>query len=371
MTRAAQAQINLHALRHNLRRAREAAPQSRVMAMVKANGYGHGMVRVARALVDAAHVDAGAADALGVASIDEAIMLRDAGITSPITLSAGFFEPAELMLIQQHGFDVVIHHPAQLAILETTSLAVPITVWLKVDSGMHRLGFAPEKVPEIWRRLAACRSVRGPVRLMTHLASADDLASPQTQQQLACFNLAATGIAAERSIANSAAILGWPQTHDDPFAHWVRPGIMLYGVSPFINGTAADYNLKPVMTLTSQLIAINHYKKGDAIGYAASWVCPHDMPVGVVAMGYGDGYPRHAVSGTPVLVNGKRVPLIGRVSMDMLSVDLSSQPQVHIGDAVTLWGEGLPVEEVARCASTIPYQLLCGVTQRVKFVELL
>lgn len=358
MTRAAQAQINLYALRHNLQRVREVAPQSRVMAMVKANAYGHGMVRVACVLVDAG------VDALGVASIDEAMMLRDAGITAPITLLEGFFEPAELMLIQQHGFDIVIHHPAQLAILEATPLATPVTVWLKVDSGMHRLGFAAEQVSQAWHRLAACRNVRGSVRLMTHLASADDLASPQTPQQFACFNAATAEIKAGRSIANSAAILAWPQTHDE----WVRPGIMLYGASPFINDTAIAHDLKPVMTLTSKLIAINYYKKGDAIGYAASWVCPHDMPVGVVAMGYGDGYPRHAVSGTPVLVNGQRVPLIGRVSMDMFSVDLSSQPQACIGDAVTLWGDGLPVEEVARCASTISYQLLCGVTQRVKFV---
>ena len=399
MTRAAQAQINLSALQHNLKRVREVSPQCRIMAVIKANGYGHGMERVARALssldVDldscvatagilphAACMDAQVSphpcvvDAFGVASIDEAITLRDAGITAPITLLEGFFEVAELILIQQHNLDVVIHHPAQLAVLEGTLLATPITVWLKVDSGMHRLGFAPEQVLDVWHRLVACCSVRKPVRLMTHLASADDLASPQTSQQLACFNAATAEITAgrsrhpalsmhiERSIANSAAILGWPQTHDD----WVRPGIMLYGVSPFINDTATAHNLKPVMTLTSQLIAINHYKQGDAIGYAASWVCPHDMWVGVVAMGYGDGYPRHAVSGTPVLVNSKRVPLVGRVSMDMLSVDLSTQPQARIGDAVTLWGEGLSVEEIARCASTIPYQLLCGVTQRVKFV---
>ncbi len=379
--RAAEVCIDLAALRHNLARVREVAPQCRVMAMVKANGYGHGMVRVARTLADAS------VDAVGVASIDEAITLREAGITTPVTLLEGFFETAELTLIQRHDFDVVIHHPAQLAILEATPLAIPIRVWLKIDSGMHRLGFAPEKVADAWRRLTACRSVRGPVRLMTHLASADDLASPQTQQQLACFDVATTGMAAERSIANSAAILGWPQTHRDLSHMWVRPGIMLYGVSPFMSSTAAapgilphvafahpcaaDHDLRPVMTLTSRLIAINHYRKGDAIGYAASWVCPHAMPVGVVAMGYGDGYPRHAVSGTPVLVNGQRVPLIGRVSMDMLSVDLSSQPQACIGDGVTLWGEGLPVEEVACWANTIPYQLLCGVTQRVRFAELL
>lgn len=381
MARAAQAQIDLRALQHNLRRVREIVPHGRVMAMVKANGYGHGMVRIAQAFSGASAVDA-----LGVASINEAIILREAGVTTPITLLEGFFEPAELVLIQQYGFEIVVHHLRQLEIIEATSFTTPITVWLKVDSGMHRLGFTPEKVPEVWRRLSACRGVRGPVRLMTHLASADDLASPQTPQQLACFDVATTGMVTERSIANSAAILGWPQTHRDLSPTWVRPGIMLYGVSPFINGTAttshipphvalahpcaADHDLRPVMTLTSRLIAINHYRKGDAIGYAASWVCPHDMPVGVVAMGYGDGYPRHAVSGTPVLVNGQRVPLIGRVSMDMLSVDLSSQPQACIGDAVTLWGEGLPVEEVARWANTIPYQLLCGVTPRVKFVEL-
>ena len=359
MTRAAQAQINLHALRHNLQRVREAAPQCRIMAMVKANAYGHGMVRVARALVDAG------TDALGVASIDEAMMLRDAGIAAPITLLEGFFEPAELMLIQQHNLDVVIHHPAQLAILEATPLATPITVWLKVDSGMHRLGFAPEQVPQVWQRLTACPSVRPPVRLMTHLASADDLASPQTPQQLACFNAVTAEIKADRSIANSAAILGWPQTHDG----WVRPGIMLYGASPFINSTAMAHDLKPVMTLTSQLIAINHYKKGDAIGYAASWVCPHDMPVGVVALGYGDGYPRHAVSGTPVLVNGKRVPLIGRVSMDMLFVDLSVVPAARAGSPVVLWGENLPVEDVAHAAHTVSYELLCALAARVRVEE--
>ncbi len=360
MARAAAALIDLDALRHNLQRVREAAPGRHVMAIIKANGYGHGMVRVARVL---ARADT-SADAFGVASIDEAIVLREAGIETPITLLEGFFEAQELALIQRYRLGVVIHHAAQLDILEAHPLSTPIPTWLKIDSGMHRLGFAPGKAQDAWRRLKACRWVANPIRLMTHLASADDRYSTQTLTQLECFHAAISGMEGERGIANSAGILGWPQTH----AEWVRPGIMLYGASPFVDGAAVG-DLKPVMTLTSKLISVNRFKKGDAIGYAASWVCPQDMPVGVVAIGYGDGYPRHAAPGTPVLVNGKRVPLIGRVSMDMVTVDLSSQPGAQIGDPVTLWGQGLPVEEVARCASTIPYQLLCGVTQRVRIVE--
>lgn len=361
MTRAAEARIDLAALRHNLARVREAAPGSRVMAIIKANGYGHGMVRVARALTN---VDCGA-DAFGVARIDEAIALREAGIAAPITLLEGFFEAAELAAVEYYRLSVVIHHAAQLDILVAHPLSVPVNVWLKVDSGMHRLGFAPDKAQAAWQRLRDCPWVADPIRLMSHFASADDRHSPQTLAQLECFNTAIAGIQGERTIANSAAILGWPQTH----AQWVRPGIMLYGVSPFVDGVAATENLRPVMTLTSRLIAVNRFKQGDAIGYSASWVCPRDMPVGVVAIGYGDGYPRHAVPGTPVLMNGQRIPLIGRVSMDMITVDLSGQLEARIGDPVTLWGEGLPVEEVARCAETIPYQLLCNVAQRVRIVE--
>ena len=280
MARAAAALIDLDALRHNLRRVREAAPGRHVMAIIKANGYGHGMVRVARALASA---DA-SADAFGVASIDEAIVLREAGIETPITLLEGFFEAQELALIQRYRLGVVIHHAAQLDILEAHPLSTPIPTWLKIDSGMHRLGFAPAKAQDAWRRLKACRWVANPIRLMTHLASADDRHSSQTLRQLECFSAAIAGIEGERGIANSAGILGWPQTHAD----WVRPGIMLYGVSPFIDGVAMDDvqgctnaagagcagaadDLKPVMTLTSKLISVNHFKKGDAIGYAASW----------------------------------------------------------------------------------------------------
>lgn len=357
MTRPAQALIDLSALQHNLTQVRAAAPGCRVMAIIKADAYGHGIVRAARALAEV--------DGFGVASIDEAIVLREAGVTHPITLLEGFFEASELELISRHALSVVVHHATQLDILERAAQQSPVTVWLKIDSGMHRLGFAPPEVKSVWQRLTACAAVAKPIGLMTHLACADDISSPATLHQLECFDQATLGLPGERSIANSAAILGWPQTHAD----WVRPGIMLYGVSPFIGGRAAEQGLKPVMTLRSALIAVHHFKRGDAIGYGASYVCPRDMPVGVVAIGYGDGYPRHAQTGTPVLVNGRRVALIGRVSMDMICVDLSAERNACIGDPVVLWGAGLPVEEVAEHAATIAYELLCGVARRVGCVE--
>ena len=358
MTRPAQALIDLSALQHNLTRVKQAASGRRVMAIIKADAYGHGIVRAARALT--------AADGYGVASIDEAIVLREAGVTHPITLLEGFFEASELELIGRHALGVVVHHAIQLDILERAAQQSPITVWLKIDSGMHRLGFAPSEVKSAWQRLTACVAVTQPIGLMTHLACADEKSNPATLHQLECFEQITAGLPGERSIANSAAILGWPQTHAD----WVRPGIMLYGVSPFSGGRAEEHGLKPVMTLRSALIAVHHFKRGDAIGYGASYVCPHDMPVGVVAIGYGDGYPRHAETGTPVLVNGQRVALIGRVSMDMICVDLSTEQGASVGDPVVLWGAGLPVEEVAENAATIAYELLCGVARRVRCVEI-
>jgi len=357
MTQAAQAAIDLHALHQNLRRVREAAPAARVMAVIKANGYGHGMLRVAHALSDA--------DAFAVARIEEGIALREAGMVQPITLLEGFLDAAELEAICHHGLGVVVHHEAQVEILERTVLARPIEAWLKVDTGMHRLGFAPDLAVAMWRRLHACPAVAVPLRLMTHLANADDRDDPFTQRQLESFAAALGGIDGERSIANSAAILAWPEAQGE----WVRPGIMLYGVSPFLNGRAQQDGLRPVMTLRSRLIAVRRLSKGDAVGYGSTWVCPEDMPMGVVAVGYGDGYPRHAGSGTPVLINGRRVSLVGRVSMDMICVDLRGAPEAAIGDEAVLWGEGLPVEEIAEHASTIPYELLCAVSQRVEFVE--
>jgi alanine racemase len=354
--RPTQVHIDLSALRHNLQQVRRAAPNSGVMAAIKANGYGHGLVRVARALEQS--------DGFGVACLNEGLSLREAGIDAPITLLEGFFHTDELPLIVEHRLALVLHHAQQIESLLQAAPRGPIKVWLKIDSGMHRLGVRPEEAAHWWQKLQQHPALE-PVGQMTHLADADELLRPETRAQLALFAHATAGLGGEQSIANSAGILGWPGSHADV----VRPGIMLYGVSPFVGGRAVDNGLRPVMTFSSALIAVNHLKKGDAVGYGGTWVCPEDMPVGVVAVGYGDGYPRHAANGTPVLVNGERQPMVGRVSMDMITVDLRSQPDARTGDPVVLWGEGLPAEEVAEAAGTIAYELFCGVTPRVRIVE--
>ena len=352
MTRPLRAAIRLSALRHNLNRVRMAAPASRVMAVVKANGYGHGLERVAAALGDA--------DGFGVACLEEAVRLREAGIRQPITLFEGFVDPRELPEIGRLQLDIVVHHEQQLVVLERLKKSMSLRVWFKIDSGMHRLGFPSEQARSVYARLTACDCVEE-VRLFSHLAAADDRRSGYTRRQLNQFMDITDGMKGARSLANSGAILGWPDTHLD----WVRPGLMLYGISPFAGGVAADEGLQPVMTLSSRLIAVNRCKRQDAIGYGHAWVCPQDMPVGIVAAGYGDGYPRHAISGTPVLVNGRRAQIIGRVSMDMLSIDLRAHPEARVGDEVVLWGDGLPVEEVAQHAGTIPYELVCAVAPRL------
>jgi alanine racemase len=357
VTRPLQARIDLGALQQNLRQAREAAPNSRIMAVVKANAYGHGLVRVAQALREV--------EGFGVACLEEAVSLREAGVRQPITLLEGFFASDELTVISHYRLTPVVHTECQLHVLEAASLPQPIGVWLKLDTGMHRLGFAPEALKEMYRRLQASANVSD-IGLFSHLGYADDRRSAQTLQQCERFQAAIEGIAGARSLANSGGLLGWPETQFD----WVRPGLMLYGISPFFGSTASEHGLRPVMTLESRLIAVNRFERGAAIGYGGAWVCPEDMPVGVVAAGYGDGYPRHAATGTPVLVNGQRAPLIGRVSMDMLCVDLREQPDARIDDPVVLWGDDLPVEEIARCAGTIPYELVCAVASRVPMATL-
>ena len=361
MSRATQATINLKALRHNLGRVKQLAPNSQTIAIIKADGYGHGIVRVAKALDEA--------DKFGVASLDEALALRNKSIRKTIVLLEGVFEASEFSKAGLQNAEVVIHHISQLEMLEeyartASNAASRISVWLKIDTGMHRLGSPPDIVQTIWQRLQAIPLVKD-VYLMTHLANADDQKDMVTKMQLQLFNQTTQSLQAEKSIANSAGIMGWPDTHADV----VRPGIMLYGVTPFNEGTGLDHQLEPVMTLSSELIAVNYHKKDSPIGYVGVFVCPEDMRVGVVAIGYGDGYPRHAKNGTPVLVNGKRAKLIGRVSMDMICVDLRQHPDAKVGDPVVLWGDGLPIEEVARSADTIGYELLCHVTQRVKFVD--
>lgn len=357
MTRPARVVINLDALRHNLSRVRELAPGARIIAIVKADAYGHGITRVARAIPDV--------DAFGVACVEEARQLREAGIRQRILLLEGPYAPAELEEIRSLKLEIVVHDLSQVEYLETAAPGEPFVVWLKLDSGMHRLGFLPEHFHEIWQRLHNCPSVAANMHIMSHFAVAGERDNPMTRSQLQCFTSYSRSLKAEKSIANSAGILAFRDSHMD----WVRPGLMLYGVSPMNDSTSNEEGLRPVMTLESRLIAVKQLRKDDMVGYGATYSCPEDMPVGVVAAGYGDGYPRHAPSGTPVLINGERACLIGRASMDMLTVDLRGQPGAKVGDPVVLWGEGLPVEEIARHAGTIPYELLCGVHKRLELVE--
>ena len=323
-------------------------------AAVKADGYGHGLVRVARALNDA--------DAFAVAAVEEAQALRRAGIQQRILLLEGVFEAAELPRCARHHLNIAIHHPEQVRMLELSRLEAPLRVWLKIDTGMHRLGLEPDAAPAIFRRLMDCPAVAPAIGLMSHLARADERDCAATGEQVRVFEQVVAALPGPRSLSNSAGILGWPDTHFD----WVRPGIMLYGASPFVDSLAADEDLRPVMTLQTRLISIKRLRRGDPVGYGGTWTCPEDMDVGVAAVGYGDGYPRHAPSGTPLLVNGREAALIGRVSMDMITVDLRQHPEAKIGDPVVLWGEGLPVERIARAADTISYTLMCGITPRVK-----
>ena len=353
MTRPVRARIDLKALQHNFQLARRTAPNSRVLAVIKANAYGHGAVRVARALQ--------AADAFALASVEEAVQLREAGVSQPLVLLEGVFDSTDLEAVSGHDLQAVVHTAEQVEWLEQARITAPLHLWLKVDTGMHRLGVSLDRADAVRRRLAALvKRSGGSLRLMSHLACADEPQHSANDAQLVAFrSLEAAGL--ERSLANSAALLSRPDMHFD----WVRPGIMLYGASPFAGLMDASPKLRPVMTLESRLIAVHARSKGDGIGYGQHWICPEAMPVGVAAVGYADGYPRHAPGGTPVLVNGKVVPLIGRVSMDMICVDLRSQPEARAGDPVQLWGDGLPVEAVAARAGTISYELLCNVSQRV------
>ena len=358
MTPAAYVHLDLEAVRHNLAQVKRYAPNNKIMAVIKANAYGHGITRVARALDQA--------DGLAVARVDEGVRLRKAGFTQPITVLQGFVCVDELQLMLQHQLDAVIHTPQQISILQQQpETASHLTAWLKMDSGMNRLGFKGHDFNAAYQQLLNCALIKQPIKLITHFANADDLLDDKTRRQIDVFNAAVEGYPGERSIANSAGIIGWPNVISD----WVRPGLMLYGCSPFAGKTGADFGLKPVMSLHSRLISVKNVAAGETVGYSGTWQCPVDTRLGVISIGYGDGFHRHTRCGAPVLVNGQRVPLIGRVSMDMITVDLNSLPNAQPGDPVTLWGDDLPVEEIARHADTIPYTLLCGITQRVQIVE--
>lgn len=357
MSRATAATIHLDALRANLARIRELAPRAKVLAVVKADGYGHGLERVAHALEGA--------DAFGVAAISDAERLRAAGLSQRIVLLSGFDEAADLPLLRRLHLDTVVHHASQLDLLERDADPGSLRVWLKIDSGMHRLGFPAAEGAAVHARLRALPAVDPEIVCMTHFARSDELAESSTPAQMTRFATAVEGLPGERSLANSAAVLGWPASHGD----WIRPGGALYGLSVIEGQSAASFGLQPAMTLSTRLIAINQVARGAMIGYGGTFEAPEAMPVGIAAIGYGDGYPRHAPSGTPVLVGGQRVPTVGRVSMDLLALDLRAAPQARVGDPVVLWGQGLPVEEIAAAAGTISYELTCGITRRVRFVE--
>ena len=348
------ATVDTGALQHNLQVVRRRAPQSRVMAVIKANAYGHGLIAVARALE--------LADAFAVARVDEGLMLRNVGITKRTVLLEGVFDRQQLDAAAGAGFELVVHSAEQIELLRGAAGGARFKVWLKLDSGMNRLGFKGAAFAAAVAALSALPQVQGPVNLFTHLASADTPELPATATQLARFAEATRSLPGERSIANSAGLLSFPEAQ----AHWVRPGLLLYGVSPFSGSIGADYGLKPAMTLHSHVIAVKDVAPGESVGYGGEWTAGRPTRLAVAAVGYGDGYPRSLASGSPVLVNDERAPLAGRVSMDMIGIDvtdLSRPPQV--GDPVILWGAGLPVEEVAVWAGTIPYELLCGISQRV------
>ncbi len=354
MSRPLIARIHPAALQNNLAVARRHAGGARIMAVVKANGYGHGLRRVARALWNA--------DGFAVLSLEEAIGLRDLGWDKPILLLEGMFDAAELAECTAQRVTLVVHHAEQIAMLEHAHPVSPFPVFLKLNSGMNRLGFKPQDFHAALARLTACVNV-SEITLMSHFATADEATG--VSGQLEIIQAVFAGLDHPVSLANSAALLRYRATQRD----WVRPGIMLYGASPFAEEDAHALDLQPAMTLSSRIIAVQTLASGEAVGYGARFIADQPMRVGVVACGYADGYPRHAGTGTPILVNGQRTRTLGCVSMDMLCADLTDIPGADVGAPVVLWGTGLPVEAVATAAGTISYELLCAVAQRVPMSE--
>jgi alanine racemase len=347
------ATIDLSALRHNLGVVRRHAPQSRAIAVVKANAYGHGLLRAARAFVEA--------DGFAVVELEAAIRLREAGYSQPIVLLEGFFGPRELPVLNEHRFMPAIHSFEQIEMLRAARPGTRLDVLLKVNTGLNRLGFQPLHFSDALARLQSSPCISS-VTLMTHFATADDERGIAAQLRV-LESLTRAGL--PRTMANSAAILRYPESHAD----WVRPGIMLYGCSPFAECVGATLDLRPAMTLASELIAVRDLAPGDAVGYGSTYVAQRHVRMGVVACGYADGYPRHAPTATPVLVDGTLTGTVGRVSMDMLCVDVTNIPSARVGAPVVLWGHGNPVENVAHAAGTVGYELLCALTPRVRVVE--
>jgi alanine racemase len=347
MKRSAHAIIDTSALRHNLSRCREVAPNSLAMAVIKADAYGHNMLKTAEALSNA--------NGFAVSCISEALELRQARFIHPILVLQGFQTLQGMKAMTEHRLRAVIHDRYQLELLDSAAPSIKLDVALKLDTGMHRLGFPIEQARTLFERLSKHPNIKPTPWLMTHMACADEPDNTHTQQQIDRFEKYTDGLQAPRSMGNSASILAWPQTH----VNWVRPGIMLYGSSPFAHGNARRDGLEAVMTLTAPLVSIHTIPKGESIGYGASWTCPEDTRTGVVACGYADGYPRHAPTGTPVWINGKESRILGRVSMDMIVIDLTAI-EARIGDSVELWGKHISVDRVAQAAQTISYEILCS-----------
>ncbi len=353
MPRPIVATTDLAAMRANLALARASALGARVWAVVKADAYGHGLENGLRGFAEA--------DGLSLIEFDRAVRLRELGWTGPIMMMQGMFDSSDLSLISEYRLQPVIHNHEQLEMLASFAPAAPLEVHLKINTGMNRLGFPVGQAREVWQRLSSMSAV-GKVSLITHFANADlKRADPDVDEQMRRFRAATDGLSCEISVSNSPAVLLHPEVRCD----WIRPGVMLYGGSPG-GGSAQSFGLRAAMSLTSRLIAVQSLKAGDSVGYGSLFRAERDMRIGIVACGYADGYPRHAPTGTPVLVNGQRTQLLGRVSMDMLNVDLTGIPDAQVGSEVTLWGAGLPVDDVAQAAGTIGYELMCSITPRVQ-----
>jgi len=354
MPRPIRATISTGALAHNLAIARRHAGAAKIWAVIKANAYGHGLERAARAFA--------AADGLAVLDFQEAARLRVADVRQPILMLEGPFKPIDVPLLHKYALTPVIHSAAQVDMLRTVELQGPIDIYLKINSGMNRLGFTPDNLGANYQALRENPRVKS-ITVMTHFADADGATG--VKAQLEWFGEMTKSFPHRRSLANSAALLRFPQAHGE----WVRPGIMLYGCSPFADRSAETFGLKPAMTLSSEIIATQHLHPGERVGYGFGYEASGELTIGVVACGYADGYPRHAPVGTPVLVNGSRTRIVGRVSMDMITVDVSGIPGVRIGTPVTLWGEGLSADEVGAAAGTLSYELLCALARRVPVTE--
>lgn len=347
------ASIDREALRYNFRVIKSHVPESKIIAVVKANAYGHGLLEVAKTLSDA--------DAYAVARIEEALELRSGGIVKPIILLEGLFNPEDVQVVSASNLETAVGSWEQLEWIEKAHLQSPVKVWMALNTGMHRLGLNEDEAEEFYSRLMKSENVVKPIGLISHLSCADDLSSDYTKKQIEVFRRFASAHECHTALANSAGILSWPESHTD----YVRPGIILYGVSPYDGKTGEDLGLKPVMTLKSNLIAVRKVRKGDKVGYGATWTASRDTRLGIVAMGYGDGYPRQAPNGTPVLINGRIAGTAGHVCMDMMAIDLGPDSTDRVGDEVILWGRGLPVEKISELVGTIPYELILRLTDRV------